>query len=300
MPDVFKIHDKRFRDLYLPGARLEKLFGGMLWAEGPVYFPNGDYLLWSDIPNNRMLQWVDGLGTRIYRACSNNSNGNTRDLQGRLITCEHLTRRVTRTELDNSITILADSYDGKKLNSPNDVVVRNDGSVWFTDPTYGILSDYEGKKSEPEQPACFVFRLDPEIGVLEVVADDFEKPNGLAFSPDQSILYISDTGVTHREGWPRHIRAFDVVAGKQLSNGRVFAEIPSGVADGFRVDCEGNIWTSSGSGVLCFSPEGDLLGEIPIEETVSNVEFGGPKNNRLFITATTGLYSVYLAVAGAK
>ena len=292
-------HDPRFSYLTLSTVKLERLCGGMLWAEGPVYFPLGDYLLWSDIPNNRIMQWIDGAGCRIYREDSNNSNGNTRDHQGRLISCEHLTRRVTRTEHDGSITVLADSYDGKRLNSPNDVVVKSDGTIWFTDPPYGILSDFEGKKSPQEQEACHVFRLDPQTGDLSIVADDFDKPNGLAFSPDESILYISDTGISHTENGPRHIRAFDVEGGTSLKNSRIFAEISNGASDGFRLDVDGNVWTSTGGGVQCFCPEGQLLGEILIDEMVANLTFGGPKNNRLFITATTSLYSIYVGTNGA-
>lgn len=292
-------HDRKFLDLCLPTVKLERLHTGMLWAEGPVYFPLGNYLLWSDIPNNRIMQWADGMGCRVFREDSRNSNGNTRDHQGRLVTCEHFARRVSRTEHDGSITVLADSFDGKRLNSPNDVVIKSDGTIWFTDPPYGILSDFEGKKSEQEQAACNVFRLDPESGKLDVVVSDFDKPNGLAFSLDESVLYISDTGLSHAENGPHHIRAFDLVDGKSLSNSRVFAEIENGASDGFRLDVEGNIWTSTGGGVQCFSPEGKLLGEILIDEIVSNLTFGGPKNNRLFITATTSLYSIYVGTNGA-
>lgn len=299
MTSELVVHDDRFLYLTLPTVPLERLCTGMLWTEGPVYFPQGDYLLWSDIPNNRMLQWIDGVGHRVFREKSNNSNGNTRDLEGRLVTCEHLTRRVTRTEHDGSIAVIADSYDGKPLNSPNDVVVKSDGTIWFTDPPYGILSDYEGKKSDQEQDGCFVFRCDPQSGSLEVVADDFDKPNGLAFSLDETILYVSDTGISHDPNGPRHIRALDVSNGRTLKNSRVFAEIQNGASDGFRLDIDGNIWTSTGGGVQCFSPEADLLGEIPIGEMVSNVTFGGPKNNRLYITATTSLYAMYLGTRGA-
>ena len=294
------IHDRRFSYLSLPTVKLEKLSSGMLWTEGPVYFPLGDFLLWSDIPNNKMWQWSEPVGARVFREHSNYSNGNTRDREGRLVSCEHLTRRVTRTEHDGSITVLADSFQGKRLNSPNDVVVRSDGTIWFTDPPYGILSDFEGAKAEQEQAGCFVFRLDPADGSLRVVADDFDKPNGLAFSPDESQLYVSDTGFSHSQDGPRHIRVFDVADGCRLGNGRVFAEINNGVSDGFRLDVEGNVWTSSGGGVLCYAPQGDLLGEIPIAEKVSNLTFGGAKNNRLFITATTSVYAIYVAVKGAR
>ncbi len=300
MAGEIEILDERFRFMTLGNAWLEKLHGGMLWAEGPVYFADGDYLLWSDIPNNRMMQWSEGLGVRVFRHPANNSNGNTRDRQGRLVTCEHGARRVTRTESDGTITVLADKYRGKRLNSPNDVVVKSDGSVWFTDPPYGILSDYEGHKSASELGACYVFRLDPTSGSLAIVADDFVKPNGIAFSPDESILYIADTGGSHDPNGPHHIRAFAVRDGERLSEGRVFAEINPGLADGFRLDVDGNLWTSAGDGVHCYSPAGELLGKIKVPEVVSNVVFGGPKRNRLFITATTSLYAIYVAQAGAQ
>ncbi len=204
MAGEIEILDPRFRGMTLGSAWPEKLHGGMLWAEGPVYAADGDYLVWSDIPNNRMLQWVEGAGVRVFRHPSNNSNGNTRDRQGRLITCEHGTRRLTRTESDGTITVLADNYRGKRLNSPNDVVVKSDGSIWFTDPPYGILSDYEGHKSASDLGACYVFRLDPASGELAIVADDFVKPNGIAFAPDESILYVA--GGARLRGnfsWPR-------------------------------------------------------------------------------------------------
>lgn len=299
MSDHLLVHDQSFLDLLLPNAWLEKLHGGMLWAEGPAYFPHGDYLLWSDIPNHHMYQWVEGSGTRIFRQHSNYSNGNTRDREGRLITCEHLTRRVTRTEHDGTVTVIADAYEGKRLNSPNDVVVKSDGSIWFTDPPYGILSDYEGKTADQEQAGCFVYRCDPVDGRLTVVADDFVKPNGLAFSPDEKLLYVSDTGLSHDPDGPHHIRVFDVLDDGTLKGGRVFAVIDPGVSDGFRLDVNGNIWTSAGNGVHCYRPDGIKLGEILTGEAVANVTFGGPKNNRLFITATTSLYAIYTATAGA-
>jgi len=295
-----EILDERFRSMTLGNAWLEKLHGGMLWAEGPVYFADGDYLLWSDIPNNRIMQFVEGAGVRVFRQPSNNSNGNTRDRQGRLVTCEHGARRVTRTEPDGSITVLADNYRGKRLNSPNDVVVKSDGSIWFTDPPYGILSAYEGGKSASELGTCYVFRLDPRDGGLSIVADDFVKPNGIAFSPDETTLYVADTGASHDPEGPHHIRAFAVEGGARLGQGRVFAEINPGLADGFRLDRDGNLWTSAGDGVHCFSPAGELLGKIKVPEVVSNVTFGGPKRNRLFITATTSLYAIYVAQEGAQ
>jgi gluconolactonase len=296
----FAIAEPQFRSMLLANAWVEKLHGGMLWAEGPVYVADGDFLLWSDIPNDRILQYLPGLGVRVFRAPADNSNGHTRDREGRLVSCEHGTRRVTRTEHDGAINVLAERYQGKRLNSPNDVVVKSDGTIWFTDPNYGIMSDYEGHKAESEIGANYVYRLDPRNGELGVVADDFVKPNGLAFSPDEKTLYIADSGASHDPAGPRHIRAFDVGDNGKLAKGRIFAEVKSGVPDGFRLDSDGNLWTSAGDGVHCFSPRGTFLGKIRIAETVSNVCFGGPKRNRLFITATTSLYAVYVSQTGAQ
>lgn len=298
--DSFEYWDNRFRELTVPIAEVERLFDGCRWAEGPVWFNDGGYLVWSDIPNNRLLRWVPDLGVSVFRADSNNTNGNTRDRQGRLVSCEHLGRRVVRTEPDGTITVIADRYKGKRLNSPNDVVVKSDGSIWFTDPTYGILSDYEGKKSEPEQDGCYVYRVDPSTGAIEVVADDFVKPNGLAFSPDEKILYIADSGSSHDPDGPHHVRAFDVVDGCRLTNGRVFYEVNPGVPDGMRVDIHGNVWTSAQNGVHCVAPDGTPLGRIKVPEMVANLTFGGPKRNRLFMTATKSLYAVYVGTTGAQ
>jgi len=301
--DAYDYVDKRFYDLTVPTADVEQLFGGCRWAEGPVWFNDGGYLVWSDIPNRRMLRWMpDGSGggsVSVFRAESGYSNGNTRDRHGRLVSCEHGNRRVTRTEPDGTITVIADAYQGKKLNSPNDVVVKSDGSVWFTDPTYGIMSDYEGHKADPEQDGCYVYRVDPETGEIAVVADDFVKPNGLAFSPDESLLYIADSGLSHDPAGPHHIRVFEV-DGAALGNGRVFTEVSPGVPDGLRLDVEGNVWTSARDGIHCHAPDGTLLGRIKIPEMVANLTFGGPKRNRLFITATRSLYSVFVGVSGAQ
>lgn len=293
-----EVHDPRFRFLSLPNAWLEKLHTGNMWTEGPVYFADTGVLAWSDIPADRMMRWTDGCVT-VFRAPSNHSNGNTRDRQGRLVTCEHGTRRVTRTEPDGSVTVLADEYRGRRLNSPNDVVVKSDGSVWFTDPPYGILTDFEGFAAEQEQDGCYVFRLDPEDGSLEVVADNIERPNGLCFSPDESVLYVSNTEGSHDPDGAHHIRAFDVGEGGKLERDRVFAEVSPGLPDGFRCDVQGNIWTSAGDGVHCYSPAGELLGKILIPEAVSNLTFGGARRNRLFITASTSVYAVYVGVRGA-
>ncbi len=300
MFETYELIDRRFRRYLLANCVVGTLFTGTLWAEGPCWFADGEFLLWSDIPNDRMLRWVEGLGVNVFRQPANNTNGHTRDREGRLISCEHGARRVTRTEVDGRITVLADAYQAKRLNSPNDVVVKSDGTVWFTDPAYGIDADYEGHKSASEIGACHVYRFDPAAGTLEVVADDFARPNGIAFSPDEQILYVSDTGMTHDPDGPRHIRSFDVEGGRHLRNGRVFAVCEHGLFDGFRIDTEGNLWSSAGAGVNCYDPAGDLLGRIPLPEGVSNVTFGGPKRNRLFITATTSLYAVYLNANGAQ
>ena len=287
-----------FGECFVGHARVERLWSGARWSEGPAWFAAGRYLLWSDIPNDRMLRWDETSGeVSTFRSPSNNSNGNTVDRTGRLVSCEHRRRRVTRTEYDGSITVLADSWQGKRLNSPNDVVVKSDGSIWFTDPSYGILTDYEGDKAEPELP-CQVYRIDPD-GSMDEVASDFLKPNGLAFSPDESILYIADTGATHEPDGPRHIRAMTMSAdGRSLQGSRLFAECTNGLFDGFRCDRQGRIWSSAADGVHCYDPDGTLLGKILIPETVSNVTFGGAKLNRLFICGTTSLYSVYLTVNG--
>jgi gluconolactonase len=294
MQSDFEILHPRFASLLLGNCRLEKLHTGTRWAEGPCYFADTGVLIWSDIPNNRMLRYVEGLGVDVFRQPSRCSNGNTRDRQGRLVTCEHETRRVTRTEYDGSITVLAERYQGKRLNSPNDVVVKSDGSIWFTDPPYGILSDYEGNKSASELDGNYVYRLDPASNALDIVASDFDRPNGLAFSPDERQLFIVDSGR------PKHMRVFDVVDGRRLSGGRIFAECDAGSFDGFRFDAEGHIWTSTKAGVSCYASDGELLGKIRIPEAVSNLTFGGPKKNRLFITATTSLYSLFVNARGAQ
>lgn len=298
-PSIYEIHDDRFRFLIVPTSPLDELYSGCRWAEGPVWFSDLGCLIWSDNPNERMLRWVEGGSVSTFRSPSNFSNGNTRDRQGRLVTCEHGTRRVTRTEIDGSITILADSYQGKRLNSPNDVVVHSDGGIWFTDPTYGIMSNYEGFRADPEQATRNVYRLDPDTGEIDAVVTDFGQPNGLAFSPDERVLYVADSSSSHDPNRPRHIRAFDVTDGRTLSRSREFCTIDNGVPDGFRVDINGNVWTSAGDGVHCFSAEGKLLGKILVPQTVANVTFGGPRRNRLFITATRSLYAVYTATIGA-
>lgn len=297
---IYEIRDPRFRQLIVPSAGLDELYSDCRWAEGPVWFADLNCLLFSDIPNQRMLRCSPGGDVSVFREPTNFTNGNTRDRQGRLISCEHGTRRVTRTEVDGSITVLAENYQDRRLNSPNDVVVRSDGSVWFTDPTYGILSDYEGYRAEPEQPTRNVYRLDPTSGALSLVADDFRQPNGLAFSPDETRLYVADSARSHDETAPSHIRVFDVEDGCRLVNGRVFCDLDNGIPDGLRTDTAGNVWTSAGDGVHCFAPDGTLLGKILVPQTVANLTFGGPRRNRLFITATRSLYAVYTTATGAQ
>ncbi len=296
----FEVIEPEFATLFAGHIRVERLWSGARWCEGPAWFPAGRYLIWSDIPNNRMMRWDETDGSvSVFRPASNNSNGNTVDLQGRLVTCEHLARRVTRTEHDGSIRVLADSYDGKPLNSPNDVVVKSDGSIWFTDPFYGIASDYEGDQSPVEQDGCHVYRIDPSDGGIRRVADDFAQPNGLAFCPQERFLYVSDTGASHQPDGPAHIRRFAVAEDGQLTGGEVFANCTNGLFDGFRVDRDGRIWTSARDGVHCYTPDGTLIGKVLIPEIVANVTFGGPKRNRLFICGTTSLYSVYVFANGA-
>lgn len=300
---LYQIDDPKFAQLIVGSAALDRLHTGCRWAEGPVWFDDMQCLLWSDIPNQRILRWAadsaGGGSVTTFRQPSHFANGQTRDRLGRLVTCEHGRRRVTRTEPDGSITVLADSFQGKPLNSPNDVVVHSDGSIWFTDPTYGILSDYEGYRADPEQPVHGVYRVDGLTGAIDLMADDFCQPNGLAFSPDEGILYIADSGASHDGSKPRHIRAFDVADGK-LTKGRVFAVIDAGIPDGIRSDLAGNLWSSAADGVHCFAPDGHRLGKILVPETVANLTFGGPRRNRLFITATTSLYAIYVTTTGAQ
>jgi gluconolactonase len=296
--ETLEILDARFERCVRPGAPIERLADGCQWAEGPAYLDGG--VVWSDIPNDRMLRWDEATGAvTVFRAPSAFANGNTLDPQGRLVTCEHGPRRVTRTERDGSITVIADRYDGKRLNSPNDVVVRSDGSVWFTDPSYGIDSDEEGYKADSEIGACHVYRVDPDSAEVRIAVNDFVMPNGLAFSIDERRLYVSDTGATKIDGGPAHIRAFDVGDDGSLSGGDVFATSTAGLFDGFRFDTDGRLWTSAGDGVHCLDPDGKLIGKVRLGEETANVVFGGPARNRLFITASTSLYAVALAVRGA-
>ena len=292
-----EVLDKRF--VYKQGnAAIERIATGFRWAEGPVWFGDHGCLIFSDIPNNRMMRWQESDGRlSVFRTPSHYTNGNTRDRQGRLISCEHDSRRLTRTELDGSVTVLIDRFHGKRLNAPNDVVVARDGSVWFTDPGYGIDGPYEGHAAEAELPRN-VYRLDPATGAATVVADDFVRPNGIGFSPDESKLYVVDSGISH--GGPAHIRVFDV-DGAALRNGRVFADdFRPGMTDGLRCDVDGNVWCSMGwgdpseDGVRCYAPDGDLIGKIHLPEGCATVCFGGRKKDRLFMCASTSVYALYI------
>jgi len=294
--------DPRFEKYRIFSAAVERLHTGCRWSEGPVWFGDGHYLLWSDIPNNRILKWEEETGqVSTYRRSTDFANGHTRDRQGRLVTCEHGGRRVTRTEYDGSLTVLMDSWQGKKLNSPNDVVVKSDGSIWFTDPPFGIHGNYEGNKAEPEVPQA-VYRIDGQTGQASIVADDVLGPNGLCFSPDEKILYIVES-----RGQPyRKILAYDVTAdGTAIRNKRVFVDAgPGGTPDGMRCDVDGNIWAGWGmgtaelDGVMVFAPDGTPIGRIALPERCANVCFGGLKRNRLFMAASQSLYALYVNTQG--
>ena len=292
--------DQRFGALFNGNGHVEKLATGFKWAEGPAWFGGGRYLVWSDIPNDRMMRFDETDGSvSVFRSPSGNSNGNTVDRQGRLISCEHAGRRVSRTEHDGTIVTLADSFEGKRLNSPNDAVVKSDGSIWFTDPSYGIDSDYEGNKATSEIGACNVYRIDPNTLAVSAVITDMVRPNGLAFSRDEKLLYVADTGATHKPGHPAEIRVYDI-AGNSASNGRQFVVCDAGLFDGFRLDNDGRIWSSAADGVHCFAPGGTLLGKVLVPEPVANVAWGGSKYNVLYICGTTSLYAVRLMVNGAR
>jgi gluconolactonase len=294
--------DPRFKRYHIFSAGIERLATGMRWCEGPVWFGDGRYLLWSDIPNNRMMKWDETTGAvSVFRSPSNYSNGNCRDPQGRLITCEHLTRRISRTEHDGTITTICDRYNGKRLNSPNDVTTRSDGSIWFSDPPYGINGNYIGDKQKSELPA-YVYRVDAD-GSVSVVADDLNRPNGICFSPDEKKIYITDSGARPN----RVIRVFDVVDdGKKLAHGRVFIDGQGGNPDGMRFDVDGNLWVGWGigtpekNGVRIFAPDGHLIGRIRLPESSANLCFGGAKRNRLFIAASHSIYALYVNTQGAR
>jgi gluconolactonase len=307
LPDpCIEVLDERFLKLRLFSATVERLATGFYWAEGPVWFGDGRYLLFSDIPNNRILRWDDCSGALSeFRKPSNNANGHARDGSGHLISCDHLTRRITRTEYDGSITVLADRFQGKRLNSPNDIVCARDGGIWFTDPLFGILGKWEGEPADSETPMA-VYRLPPNGGELQRVIDDLNAPNGLAFSPDEKILYVVESRATpHRKIW-----AYDVGAGGKLAGKRVFADAQGpGAYDGIKVDVTGHVWCGFGSssgaqaealdGVRVYAPDGTAVAQIHLPERCANLCFGGTKNNRLFMAASHSLYALYVNTTGA-
>jgi gluconolactonase len=285
-----------FPALFVPNSQLERLADGYKWVEGPAYLPQEKALVWSDIPNDRMLRWDENTGeVSTYRSPARYTNGHTLDREGRLVSCEHGSRSVTRLEHDGSTTVLASHWKGLRLNSPNDVVVARDGAVWFTDPAYGIDSDYEGHKADSEIGACHVYRVDPNSGICNTVLTDFARPNGLAFNADESLLYVADTGRTHAPDGPKHIRVFEVGPAYALSGGGVFADCDVGLFDGFRIDALGRLWTSAGDGVHCYAPSGALLGKVLLPEPAANVVFGGVNGCDLFVCATSSVYRVRLA-----
>jgi gluconolactonase len=290
----FEVLDERFRRVH-GDRQLEILHTGCRWTEGPAYFPAGRYVVFSDIPNDRLLRWDETTGAvGVFRQPSRYANGHTVDRHGRLVSCEHGGRQVTRTEPDGSVTVLADRYQGKRLNSPNDVVERADGSIWFTDPAYGIDSDYEGHQADSEIGACHVYRIDPGSGALRIVAGDFNRPNGLAFTPDERSLYICDSE-------ERHIRLFTVTDdGTGLAGGEIFARCAAGTFDGIRLDSAGRLWAAAGDGLHCFDPDGTLLGKLHVPEIVANLTFGGPQRNQIFICATSSVYAIRVTARGAR
>jgi gluconolactonase len=298
--DGFEIRSPRFAQYILSNAMLETLATGFRWIEGPVWMGDANCLLFQDLPNDRTMRWIEGQGISVYRAPSHYANGQTRDRQGRLITCSHRERCLYRTEYDGRVTKLIDRHADRRLNSPNDVVVKSDGSIWFTDPLYGISNDYEGGRQTSEQPPA-VYRFEPETGDIRIVANDFDGPNGLAFSPDETRLYITETGNQTEQSPRQYIRAFNVEPdGATLSGGDIFYKIEPGYCDGMRVDEYGNIWSSAADGVHCISADGELLGRIFVPHRVSNVTFGGPAKNRLFIGGSTTLYAIFLNCRGVQ
>ncbi|MFN7998117.1 MAG: SMP-30/gluconolactonase/LRE family protein [Bryobacteraceae bacterium] len=303
-PDV-QVLDKRFAKYKINNTPLRRLRTGMLWAEGPAWNANGRYLVWSDIPNNVQMRWLEEDGhVSTYRPTANNSNGNTFDYQGRQLSCEHLTRRVVRYEPNGSVTILTDQWNGKPLNAPNDIVVHPDGGIWFTDPGYGILAAYEGSRADLQIKEA-VYRIDGQTGKMDLVTDDLYKPNGLCFSPDYKKLYIVDTGSTHYPEAPKNIRVYEVVDSSKLRGGREFVSMKPGMSDGIRADMDGNIWAGAGwagagyDGVHIFAPSGERIGQILLPEPCANVCFGGSKRNLLFMTAAQSLYALYVETRGA-
>ncbi|MGB3503805.1 MAG: SMP-30/gluconolactonase/LRE family protein [Xanthobacteraceae bacterium] len=294
----FDIIERQFAHYVLANAPLEELAVGFRWIEGLVWMGDANCLLFQDLPRDRTMRWIEDAGTSVYRAPSGYANGQTRDRQGRLISCSHRERCLFRTEWNGAVTKLVDRHDGKRLNAPSDVVVKSDGSIWFTDPLYGIQTDYEGGRQLSEQPPA-LYRFDPRTGAIAVMSGDFDGPNGLAFSPDESRLYVAETGDQTMDNPRQYIRAFDLAADGSLHGGAIFHKIEPGYADGLRVDEDGNVWASAADGVHCIAPDGKLLGKILVPYRVSNLTFGGPFRNRLFIGGSHTLYAIFLNRRGA-
>ena len=300
MPETFEIYDDRLLTLVRPDASLQKIADGAVHSEGPVYFHEDDSVIWSDAHGNRLLRWSASDGVSVLRDPSDYQSGNYRDLEGRLVACSSGNRAIIRRDHDGQWQVLVDRYQGKRLNSPNDLVVKRDGTIWFTDPPYGITEPNQGYGGEQEQPGSFVYRFDPATGSLNAVVTDMVRPNGLAFSPDERLLYVSDTAAFNIPGGPHHIRMYEVVDGQWVKNGRVFAVIDPGQPDGLRVDEHGNIFTSSLDSVQVYAPDGTRLGKILVPEISANLTFGGPKRDRLLITAGKSLYVIDLNTQGVQ
>lgn len=301
MSNDFEVFDGAFKDMLLPDSRLEALASPAIWAEGPVWLPDRDAVVFSDVKGNRMFIWSEKDGVAVFRQPSNYNNGNTLDRQRRIISCEHGRRCISRTEPDGAVTVLVDRFDGKRFNSPNDVVVKSDDSIWFTDPPYGIIGNDEGYMANSQIVGCWVYRFVPETGEIDVVTVDVQRPNGLCFSPDESLMYVADMSLVE---FPtlgrRQLTVYDVVDGKRLGNGRKLVDVAPGIPDGFRVDKAGRIFTSSEDAIQVISPDGRLLGKIKVPERISNCTFGGRNQDILYITASTTLYRVRLATSGVQ
>lgn len=300
MSDAIEIYDERMNALVRPEASLQTVANGAVWSEGPVYFPEDDSVVWSDAHGDRLLHWSASGGVSVLREPSHYQSGNYRDLEGRLVSCSSGDRAIIRREHNGEWKILVDRYQGKRFNSPNDLVVKRDGTIWFTDPPYGLTQPNQGYGGEQEQPGCFVYRFDPETGEVDAVVTDMVRPNGLAFSPDEQLLYVSDTAAFNIPQGPHHIRVYEVVGARQVANGRVFALIAPGQPDGLRVDALGNVFTSSEDSVQVYAPDGTRLGKILVPEVCSNLTFGGMNGDRLLITAGKSLYAIDLNTCGVQ
>ncbi len=296
----FEIFDERFKTILRPDSKLEKLATGATWSEGPAYLESEDAVVWSDIPGNRLLKFSHANGLSEFLKPSHFQNGHTLDLEGRLLACSHGERAVMRLEHDGTWTNLIGHHAGKRLNSPNDIVVKSDGTIWFTDPDYGLIQAHEGYGGTQEQDGCYVYRFDPVTLEIAAVVTDMPKPNGLAFSPDEKTLYVTDTGRSHDPNANHHVRAYDVLENRRCENGRVFAVIEPGLPDGFRLDTQGWIYTSSQDSVQVFTPDGTRLGKIFVPETIGNLTFGGPDKDRLYVAATSSLYMIQLNTQGVR